>query len=304
MDNPSNYRTGNLETTGKVLDASVPRVLLDDVLAGYPRPAITTDSTLLKSGGAPTGTAIFVLPRDAAVHVVDTLNRSEHFNLNSIWTDAAAIGLGLATKYGAEKLLTRGPMWTKPIGLLAGAVVAGFSKDLLVDGHLGDTNDLLRGAGVYGTVCLGLKILSFNPSSTKLSPHAVEGLSLRTGVANLNGTSGQMAEQIIAGGYEGSVLTRNHHFLVPMNYTGFAWDNGLRFSKGSPLAYAVAIRPGFKFVGFGGEAGANAVGHGMINFWEFNARRQIGQSAVLFGTASTLGGGRAAVYELTRTPKR
>lgn len=215
---------------------------------------------------------------DGAKRSVDEAVSRERSRGNDLLTDIGATGIGLVTKFGLDKALAKGPGWTRPIGFIAGAGAAGLSKSLLTDGELGTGTEFLRGAGVYGGSVLMLKGMALNPSRATLGASTLEGLSARTGVSGLAGTSAQVSEQLLAGGAGGSTIARAGQYLNPLNYTGLTWNNGLRFA------------------GFGGEASAALVAEGGMSVAAWNARRNIGQVATRFGSAYGLGAGREALY--------
>ncbi len=209
---------------------------------------------------------------------VDQVVASEKSKSNDFLTDMGAAGIGLVTKFGVDKVLTRGPGWTRPIGFVAGAFAAGLSKDLLTDGQLGNGTDWLRGAGVYGGSVLLIKGMALNPSRATLGATTLEGLTARTGVTGLTGTSAQVSEQLLIAGAGGSKLARVGQYLNPMNYTGLTWNNGLRVA------------------GIGGQTSAALVAEGGMSVAQFNARRNIGQFATRFGSAYAFGAGREGLY--------
>lgn len=200
----------------------------------------------------------------------------EQRQANNLWTDIASTGLGLATKYGVDKLLTKGPAWTRPIGLAAGALTAGMSKDLLTDGEFGQSRDWLRGAGVYGGSVLLIRTMAMNPTRASLTTGTLEGMSAKTGVAGLTGTSGEVAGKLMATDAAGS---RFFHYLNPINYTGLTY--------------------GARIAGFGGETAAAMVAKGEMSAGQYVARQQIGQFYTRFGAGYAFGAGREGLYIAT-----
>jgi hypothetical protein len=199
---------------------------------------------------------------------------SERRQADNLWTDIASTGIGLATKYGVDKLLTKGPGWTKPIGFAAGALTAGMSKDLLTDGQLGDSRDWLRGTGVYGGSVLLIKGMALNPTRATLTTGTLESLSAKTGVAGLTGTSGQVAEKLIAADLAGS---RYLHYMNPVNY--------------------------LRVAGFNAERAAAMVAKGEMSAGQYVARQGIGQFTTRLGTGFAFGAGREGLYIATGEPK-
>lgn len=257
-----------LPQPGQALE--VPRVDLAQMASGLNKEKLRAQSVDQLA-------ALYIADPEGTQRSVNKVTAAERAKANDYLTDAGAIGIGLVTKYGVDKLLSKGPGWTRPIGLLAGAAAAGLGKDLLSDGELGTGTDWLRGAGVYGGSMLLIKGMAMNPSRATLSAGTLEGISARTGVTGLAGTSAQVSEQLIAGNV-GSPVSRVAQYFNPINYTGLTWHNGIRLA------------------GFGGERSAALMAEGGMGFASFNARRNIGQLATTFGSAYAFGATREAVY--------
>ncbi len=224
-------------------------------------------------------------------------NDTTSSTVRSVCTDVLAVGLGLATKYGVNKLLARGPVWMKPAGLLLGAVAAGFSKDLLADGELGNAEDWARGVTLYGGATLVQN--SFSRGSltpqTRISRQVSQGVTTSDTARFIAGYENAGVQRALLADRGTSAGARLAEYTRPLNYVGISYDNGLRGVSNSPLAYCVAIQPSYRFAGWGGASSAKMLAEGSIGLAEFNARTHIGQFATRFAGGYALGASKEAI---------
>lgn len=233
---------------------------------------------------------------------------------NGLWdigTDALAIGVGLGTKYGAGKYLSRFGTPGKVGALALGFAGAGLTKDLAADGQLGTGKDWLRGGGLYAGSMLVMKGMAMNPSRATLAEGTLAGvgktmggLELKAGAtgasmtAELWATRTALQKELALATTEaarkeainvqlallerqlGSGMTRFGARLNPLNYTGFQFNGGWL--------------P--RYVGFGGERTAAALADGTMSFAQYNARRGAGTLFSKGGTAFLFGAGREGLY--------
>lgn len=257
--------------------------------------------------------------RLATEAMVNQAVKNGNTGLRDVGTDVASVLAGLGTRgllrtETASRYLAKAGTPGKIAAFALPFAVAGLTKDATSDGQLGTGTDWLRGGGMYGGSLLVMKTLAGNPTRAALSGETLAANGSRFGVEGLAGSSQQMSkslwaqrtalQEIVAAGTKagaddaaklaateaagklvllesalGSTTARIGQRFNPLNYTGLQWQNG-----------------GLRFVGFGGERTAAALGNGTMSFAEFSARRAGGNFLVVGGTAFAAGAGREGMY--------
>ncbi len=200
-----------------------------------------------------------------------------HNTCSELAVDAVAMGTGLVTKFGGDKLLRNSLPGKVTFG--AALITSGLAKDYLTDGQLGDNTQFVRGSAMFGLSILAIKGISLNPSRQMLSAGTTAGIAERLNTGTLAGRACNVSDLVLVENAGGSQWSRALRYVNPLCYTGFSWQNNC-----------------LRYVGFGGERTAGYLATGGMSFAEYNARRAIGNFGNSFGTAYTLAGGREAVY--------